>query len=70
MLRAEEEDLDQCLSFLLVSPLAELFLASCFSCVSIMKRVNLGDSGDDEDVDSEADLLQLNWCSCETDIIA
>lgn len=66
----EEEDLDQCLGFLLVLFLAELFLASWLSCVFIMKRVNLGDSGDEGHVDSGAGLLQLNWCSYETDIIA
>jgi len=67
MLRVEEEDLNQCLGFSLVLSLAKLFLASCFSFVSVKKRVNLGD---DEHVDSEAGLLQLNWCSCETVIIA
>lgn len=60
MLRMEEEDLDQCLGFLLVLSLAELLLAIWFSCISTMKRVDLGDSGDEVDVDSGAALLQLN----------
>lgn len=60
MLRVEEEDLDRCLDFLLVLSLAELILASWFSCVSIMKKGDLGDSGDEGHVDSGAGVLQLN----------
>jgi hypothetical protein len=62
LLRVDEEDLDRILVFFVVFfSLVALFFSCGISGVSALKEGDMGDSGDEEHVDSGASLFLMAW---------